>query len=307
MTRLYLTILALTASLAVVEAAIVPEVRAAIAEDRFDAGEQLLATYRKAQGETPESIEALSWLGRGALARKRYAQAQKYAQESHRLSLEQLKRRKLDAESHLPLALGASIEVQAQALAGLGERDQAVEYLRKELATYHATSIRTRIQKNIHLLSLEGKPMPAIRADAYLGDAKPPSVASLRGKAVLVFFWAHWCGDCKGQGPVIAKLMREFGPKGLVVIGPTQHYGYVAGGEDAARQDETKYIDKVRREFYSDLAAMPVPLGEENFRSWGASTTPTLALVDRKGVVRMYHPGKMQEEELRPLVESALR
>jgi hypothetical protein len=38
---------------------------------------------------------------------------------------------------------------------------------------------------------------------------------------------------------------------------------------------------------------MLVPVSEENFVTWGASTTPTVALVDEAGLVRLYHPGKL--------------
>jgi thioredoxin-related protein len=43
---------------------------------------------------------------------------------------------------------------------------------------------------------------------------------------------------------------------------------------------------------------MPVPLSVANFISYGASTTPTLVLIDRAGVVRYYHPGAAPEAEL---------
>ena len=45
-------------------------------------------------------------------------------------------------------------------------------------------------------------------------------------------------------------------------------------------------------------------MSEENFRRYGASTTPTLVLVDRAGIVRLYHPGAMSYEELRARVAS---
>ena len=69
----------------------------------------------------------------------------------------------LDAEPHLPTAVGAVIEAEAQMMAARGERDQAVVYLRNQLKLYYATSIRARLQKNINLMSLEGKPLPPNR------------------------------------------------------------------------------------------------------------------------------------------------
>jgi hypothetical protein len=55
------------------------------------------------------------------------------------------------------------------------------------------------------------------------------------------------------------------------------------------------------------LAGMPVPVSEENHRNWGACTTPTLVLVDRRGIVRMYHPGKMTYEDLSRRVAEVAR
>jgi thioredoxin-related protein len=49
---------------------------------------------------------------------------------------------------------------------------------------------------------------------------------------------------------------------------------------------------------------MTVPVGEENFRAWGASTTPTVVVIDRSGIVRLYHPGEMSYEELLPAVKN---
>lgn len=287
------------------DAAIVADVRAAIADDDFKKAEAILQQFRKQNGATPEWMEAYSWLGRGALARKRYDQAESYAADTRRLTLEALKSRKLDDEPRLPVALGASIEVQGQVFAGRGQRSEGVTFLQKELGTWRNTSMRARIQKNIHLLSLEGQKPPALEISEWLGP-KPATLASLKGKVVLLFFWAHWCPDCKYQAPILSQLRNKYGPKGLTIIGPTQRYGYVARGEDATPKQERTYIEQIRKEHYGALAEMPVPLSEENFKLWGCSSTPTLVLLDRQGLVRMYHPGKMTYEELAEPVEQAL-
>ena len=115
---------------------------------------------------------------------------------------------------------------------------------------------------------------------------------------MLLFFWAHWCGDCKAEVPILARLMSTYGPKGLVLVGPTQLYGYTAAG-DAAPQAETQLHRPVcGRQFYAPLGNMPVPLSAENFDRYGCSTTPTLVLLDRTGIVRLYHPGAMPYDAL---------
>lgn len=286
-------------------AGLVQDVRSSIAAGDYTNGERQIAEYRKANGVTPEMILAQSWLGRGAQAAKKWDEAERYAVETRKLVMVELKKRPLDAEKDLPLALGASIEVQGHVLAGRNALAEAVSFLKQELKTWHKTSIRTRIQKNLHLLSLEGKPAPELELKEYLGE-KPPAVASLKGKPAILFFWAHWCGDCKFQGPILARLQEEFGAQGLTIVGPTQRYGYVAGGQEAPLAEETKYIDRIRREFYGSVR-MTVPVNEENFKSWGSSTTPTLVVVDRQGVVRLYHPGRMRYEELQPVVVEVVK
>jgi thiol-disulfide isomerase/thioredoxin len=283
---------------AIAWANVINDVRQAAAQNSFALGDSIIQKYRASQGVTPEMILAMSWLSRGALEAKQLDKADTYAKETERLSLEELKKRPLDAEPYLPLALGAAIEVEAQVLNRRGDRSAAVAYLRTEVAKYQATSIRTRIQKNINLLSLEGKPAPALDEREFLG-ANPAPLASLKGKPVMLFFWAHWCGDCKEESPILAEIRKEYAAKGLVVVAPTQRYGYVARGEEAAAAEETKYIDEVRHKFYPDLLNVPAPISEENFKNYGASTTPTVVLIDRQGIVRLYHPGAMTLDELR--------
>jgi len=276
---------------------VIGDVREAIADGNLARAERYVQNYRAKNGVTPEFLEALSWLARGALDANQYDQAERYAAETRKLALENLAGRKMDDERHLSMALGASIEVHAQVLAGRGARGEAIAFLRQELAAYRNTSIGPRIQKNINLLTLEGKPAPPLEITEWLGP-KPVPLVQLKGHPVLLFFWAHWCGDCKAEVPELARLLAQYKSKGLVLIGPTQHYGYIAGGQDASREQETRYIDAVRNQYYSALPGMSAPVSEANFQRFGASTTPTLVLIDRQGIVRLYHPGAMPYQQL---------
>jgi thiol-disulfide isomerase/thioredoxin len=284
---------------------IVDDVRSALAQNNFSAAESELNSYRAQRGATPEYVEAYSWMSRAALSARQYDQAAAYAKQTKTLVLAQLKGHALDAEPHLPIALGAAFEVQAQTLAARGRPTQAVALLQTALQTYGGTSIRARLQKNLNLLAFEGKPAPALKSEQYFGS-KPPLLAQLRGSPVLLFFWAHWCGDCKAEAPIITQLRSEFASKGLAVIGPTRLYGYTAQVENAAPADELAYIDAVRKRFYGGLLDMPVPISKSNFDTYGASTTPTLVLLDRTGKVAMYHPGALPYDQLRAEIEKVV-
>src|SRR6202021_102216 len=231
--RILLASLLLTAS---AWAGVVDDVRLALARNNFSAAESVLNSYRSQQGVNPEYLEAYSWMARVALDQGQYDQASAYAKQTKSFVLEQLKQRSLDSDPHLPIALGAALEVQSQALAARGQRTEAVALLQSALRTYGNTSIHDRLQKNLNLFSLQGR--------------------------------------------------------------PTRLYGYTAQIEHASASDELGYIDAVRHRFYAGLLDMPVPISRSNFDTYGASTTPTLVLLDRTGRVAMYHPGALPYVEL---------
>jgi thiol-disulfide isomerase/thioredoxin len=188
-----------------------------------------------------------------------------------------------------------------------GQRSEAVFLLRRELERYKDTPLQRRIQKNLHLLSLEGQRAPAIERGQAVGPPMP-ALDTLKGKVVVLFFWAHWCPDCKAQAPVLATLLERYQRQGLFVAAPTQLYGYVARGKEAAPDEELRYITQMRDDTYPFLRDLPVPVSESNHSRYGVSTTPTLVVADRNGIVRLYHPGRITEEELtkvvRPLLET---
>jgi thiol-disulfide isomerase/thioredoxin len=287
------------------EADLIGDIRDQVALNSFSAAEAELRSYKSQHGVTPEYLEALSWVARGASSLKQWDQATSYASETRTLGEQQLAERKLDAEPHLPIALGAAYEVLAQGMAERGHATEAARLLRTALARYGNTSIAPRLQKNLNLMALVGRTAPALQAPQYLGP-KPPTLAALKGSPVLLFFWAHWCMDCKAEVPVIVHLRQEFASQGLVVIGPTQLYGYAAQGNDATPAQERDYIETVRQRYYSKLLDMPVPLSKQNFNTYGASTTPTLVVLNRAGQVALYHPGAMSYEELREAIQKAV-
>ena len=284
---------------------IVDDVRTALAQRNSAAADSELQTYRAQHGVDASYLEALSWTARAALDANELEQADSAAKQTETLARQLLHKRSLDAEPHLPIALGAAFEVEAKVLAAHGQNAQAAALLRRALATYGNTSIGPRLHKNLNLLSLTKLPAPPLSTSEYLGT-RPAPLSQLKGSPVLLFFWAHWCGDCKYEGPIISRLGSEFAPKGLTILAPTQLYGYAAKGGDAKPKDEIAYIGQVWHHYYPGLQSVPVPISKANFTNYGASTTPTLVLVDRKGRVALYHPGLMEYDALRSAIEKTL-
>jgi thiol-disulfide isomerase/thioredoxin len=301
-----LRVLLLLLSLQLTAAAgIVEDVRFALSRNDLQTAANMLAAYRAQRGVDAEYVDALSWVSRVQLDTGDLAQANKTAQETQKLALQLLNSSKLDLQPHLANGLGAAFEVQAQALSKQGQPQKAVLLLRQAMRTYGQTSIRARLQKNLNLLVLLGKPAPPLAIAEYLG-AKPRPLSALKGSVVLLFFWAHWCSDCKAEEPVIARLQAEL-PRDFVVVAPTQRYGYAGPQDYITPQQETQYIEAVRQRYYSQLSGVAVPISKQNFDLYGASTTPTLVLLSRNGNVALYHPGAMAYGDLRSEIDKLLK
>lgn len=257
-------------------------VRLKISAGDLATGISAVEDYKATSGVDAEYLDAVGWLARGAELLRRPELARRFVSELHR---------ELPAEkAGFLVPYGAAIEVEGRLLASTDGRGAAIRYFQSELARANATSLRSRIQKNIHLLSLEGQPAPEIE-----------SLAALRGKPVLLFFWAEGCGDCKAQARSLMSVWRKYKPLGLQMIAATRLY------DDPPRDDEKARIEKFWNETFPDLDGVPVVVNTDAMVRYGVSATPTFALVDRAGVVRLYAPTRMSEADLSRVIDEVLR
>jgi thiol-disulfide isomerase/thioredoxin len=118
----------------------------------------------------------------------------------------------------------------------------------------------------------------------------PPSIAALRGRVVLVDFWATWCGPCREIAPVLSAWQGRYGAEGLSVVGITTD-----PVEAAARYKEQLNL---RYAMASD------PHGTTT-AGYGVSGLPTLFIVDKRGVVRDVAVGVDADQDAR--VEALIR
>jgi peroxiredoxin len=199
----------------------------------------------------------------------------------------------------------AAIEIRASAMVGQGARSEAVSFLQTELATYGDGPIHNQIEGIVDRVSLEGRPAPPLETRLRVGP-RVPSVADLKGRVVVMFFWAHWCAECKAESPSVGKLIDKYRSQGLAIVAPTQRYGYGEGGRPAAPDKELRYIIQVRDTHYEFLHNEPVPVSEANYKTYGVTTVPMHVLVDRQGIIRLYQPGRMTEEELDAAIKKLL-
>lgn len=273
-------------------------VRLKISAGDLATGQALAEDYKKATGVDEEYLNAIGWIARGAEMFDR--------PEIAREALAELRREIPNETAKLLTPYGAAIEVEGRLIESTQGRGAAIRYFEDQLAKAKAPSLRSRISKNINLLSMEGRPAPALDGTDFVGAAPPPALASLRGKPVLLFFFAEWCGDCKAQAGSLARVWEKYKPRGLELIAATRLYSSPTDEKPMTPAEEKVQVEKVWKENYKGLEGVPIAIGTDMMVRYGASATPTFALVDRKGVVRFYGPTRLSEAELSRRIEEVL-
>jgi protein SCO1 len=136
-----------------------------------------------------------------------------------------------------------------------------------------------------------GHPAPSFDLPALNGGRL--SLGSLRGKAVLINFWATWCKPCKSEMPRLAGWYRQHSSQGFVVLGIDQQEG-ASSVRPFTRKLHTPY---------------PIALDESGNVSaqYDVAYLPISVLVDRHGVVRSVHLGILNQSYLATQVDPVLR
>lgn len=143
---------------------------------------------------------------------------------------------------------------------------------------------REELQRKARTNSV-GTPAP----DFTLFDSqnKPFRLSELKGKAVLLDFWATWCVPCRAALPNVELLHRDFKDKGLIVLGV----------DDEDSKDQSAFLDKSGYTFRSLVD--PTEHVKNLFKVGGI---PTTVLIDRQGTIRVFELGGTSYDSLRESV-----
>ncbi|MBW3598945.1 MAG: redoxin family protein [Planctomycetes bacterium] len=209
-----------------------------------------------------------------------------------------------------PLAmyqLADAEEKLAATTAFLGERREAAE--EADVKTKYddvigslEREISQALERGRELAKTLGKPAAPLDAEAWV-NGEPLTEKDLKGKVVLLDFWAVWCGPCIATFPHLREWQERYADEGLQIIGLTRYYNY-AWDEDAQRA--TRAEESVTAEEEQEMLRQFAEHHELEHRFairqddsltdyYQVSGIPHVVLLDREGKVRLYRIGSGEQ------------
>ena len=186
----------------------------------------------------------------------------------------------------------------------------------KRTVTRRLALYRRQITSSKRLLALVGKPQFPIGQADWVNVDKPLTMESLKGKVVLIDFWAVWCGPCIATFPHLREWHEKHSDEGLVIVGATRYYkgyGFNKGRLTPAQTplgpaEEQKMLQSFV-DYHKLHHAIAVIDKDNKFHSnYGVQGIPQAVIIDRAGKIRMIRvgSGEANARELDEMIKKCL-
>lgn len=187
---------------------------------------------------------------------------------------------------------GMLMESKAEFLEEAGRKKEALAALDSAISTIGESNPSARGLKGAKArMALLGATAPTLTFEKSYGTFT--GLDSLKGKVVILDFFAHWCGPCIASFPDMKKLYADLQPKGLEIVGFTTYYGYYKT-ENRDKRDMAKDVEFGKMGEFIKEHALPWPVvyGERtNFEAYGVTGIPHVAVIGRDGNIHKIKVG----------------
>jgi thiol-disulfide isomerase/thioredoxin len=189
-----------------------------------------------------------------------------------------------------------------------GEIDNARTTLNQGIEALQDSSSSGTLQSTLKLIDLIGKPAPELTAKTWL-NSQPFTLSEMKGKVVLIDFWATWCAPCRVVIPTLVESYEKDKNKGLVILGYTRLYGqYRDEVQNLGKVEPAKEIMLTRDFLKRFKMSYPIAIAEnkDGFDKYFIQGIPTLIFIDKNGNVADFKIGSGNEREIVKKIQKLL-